>query len=100
MCCTAGSAPEGSRRTRHDPLPSILPLPVLACARVAGWACLRHVVGAAATSGTGASYAGVEAMSTSFRAVQWNRDKLIYDSVLLAGVAIFIAGFGAIQWRL
>jgi nitrite reductase/ring-hydroxylating ferredoxin subunit/DMSO/TMAO reductase YedYZ heme-binding membrane subunit len=32
-------------------------------------------------------------MSTGFRAVQWNRDKLIYDGVLLAGVAIFIAGF-------
>jgi nitrite reductase/ring-hydroxylating ferredoxin subunit/DMSO/TMAO reductase YedYZ heme-binding membrane subunit len=39
-------------------------------------------------------------MSTSFRAVQWNRDKLIYDGVLLAGVAIFIAGFGAIYWQL
>jgi hypothetical protein len=39
-------------------------------------------------------------MSVGFRAVQWNRDKLIYDGFLLAGTAIFIAGFGAIYWRL
>jgi nitrite reductase/ring-hydroxylating ferredoxin subunit/DMSO/TMAO reductase YedYZ heme-binding membrane subunit len=39
-------------------------------------------------------------MSVGFRAVQWNRDKLIYDGVLVATVALFIAGFAAIHWRL
>jgi nitrite reductase/ring-hydroxylating ferredoxin subunit/DMSO/TMAO reductase YedYZ heme-binding membrane subunit len=32
-------------------------------------------------------------MSAGFRAVQWNRDKLVYDGVLLAGVALYVAGF-------
>lgn len=39
-------------------------------------------------------------MSAGFRAVQWNRGKLIYDGLLLAGVAAFIGGFVAIYWRL
>ena len=39
-------------------------------------------------------------MSVGFRAVQWNRDKLIYDGILIAGVAVFIAGFIAISWWL
>ncbi len=38
-------------------------------------------------------------MSVAFKAVQWNRDKLIYDAVLVAGVAIYIAGFAAVAWR-
>ncbi len=32
-------------------------------------------------------------MSVGFRAVQWNRAKLVYDAVLLAGVTLFIAAF-------
>jgi nitrite reductase/ring-hydroxylating ferredoxin subunit/DMSO/TMAO reductase YedYZ heme-binding membrane subunit len=32
-------------------------------------------------------------MSVGFRAVQWNRTKLVYDAILLAGVTLFIAGF-------
>jgi len=32
-------------------------------------------------------------MSVGFRAVQWNRDKLIYDAILLVGVAVYIAGY-------
>jgi nitrite reductase/ring-hydroxylating ferredoxin subunit/DMSO/TMAO reductase YedYZ heme-binding membrane subunit len=32
-------------------------------------------------------------MSTGFRAVQWNRAKLVYDAILLAGVAIYIGAF-------
>jgi nitrite reductase/ring-hydroxylating ferredoxin subunit len=32
-------------------------------------------------------------MSTSFRAVMWNRDKRIYDAVLIAAVAVYIGGF-------
>jgi len=39
-------------------------------------------------------------MSTGFRAVQWNRHKLIYDAVLLAGVALFIACFMVLAPRL
>jgi DMSO/TMAO reductase YedYZ heme-binding membrane subunit/nitrite reductase/ring-hydroxylating ferredoxin subunit len=32
-------------------------------------------------------------MSIGFRAIQWNRDKLIYDGILLIAVAIFLAIF-------
>ena len=39
-------------------------------------------------------------MSVGFRAVQWNRDKLVYDGILLAAVALYIAGFAAIYWGL
>ena len=39
-------------------------------------------------------------MSVGFRAVQWNRKKLVYDGILLAAVALYIAGFAAIYWRL
>ena len=39
-------------------------------------------------------------MSVGFRAVQWNRDKLIYDGILLSAVALYIGGFSAIYWHL
>jgi nitrite reductase/ring-hydroxylating ferredoxin subunit len=32
-------------------------------------------------------------MSVGFKAVQWNRKKLVYDGILLAGVALFITAF-------
>jgi len=32
-------------------------------------------------------------MSVGFQAVQWNRKKLVYDGILLAGVALFIGTF-------
>jgi len=32
-------------------------------------------------------------MSVGFRAVQWNRDKLVYDGILLAGVALYLTAF-------
>ena len=32
-------------------------------------------------------------MSAGFQAVQWNRRKLVYDAILLAGVALFIGAF-------
>lgn len=38
-------------------------------------------------------------MSVGFRAVQWNRTKLVYDGVLIAAVAFYIAGFAWIYWR-
>src|SRR5215470_7639393 len=38
-------------------------------------------------------------MSAGFRAVQWNRDKMIYDAVLIAGVVLFLSGFAAIAWQ-
>jgi nitrite reductase/ring-hydroxylating ferredoxin subunit/DMSO/TMAO reductase YedYZ heme-binding membrane subunit len=38
-------------------------------------------------------------MSVGFRAIQWNRDKLVYDAVLLIGVAAYIAGYMLIAWR-
>ena len=39
-------------------------------------------------------------MSVGFRAVQWNRDKLVYDGILLAAVALYSAVFAAITWQL
>jgi nitrite reductase/ring-hydroxylating ferredoxin subunit/DMSO/TMAO reductase YedYZ heme-binding membrane subunit len=39
-------------------------------------------------------------MSVGFRAVQWNRDKLVYDGILVAAVALYIAGFAALAWRI
>jgi nitrite reductase/ring-hydroxylating ferredoxin subunit/DMSO/TMAO reductase YedYZ heme-binding membrane subunit len=32
-------------------------------------------------------------MSTGYRAVQWNRQKIVYDAVMLGGVALYIAAF-------
>lgn len=32
-------------------------------------------------------------MSTGYRAVQWNRQKLVYDAVMLGGVALYIVTF-------
>lgn len=36
-------------------------------------------------------------MSVGFKAVQWNRDKVIYDAILLGSVAVFIGGFISIE---
>jgi nitrite reductase/ring-hydroxylating ferredoxin subunit/DMSO/TMAO reductase YedYZ heme-binding membrane subunit len=38
-------------------------------------------------------------MSVGFQAVQWNRRKLVYDGILVAVVALFIAGFAVLHWR-
>ena len=38
-------------------------------------------------------------MSTGFRAVQWNRDKYIYDAVLVGAVALFLGAFVSIYWH-
>jgi nitrite reductase/ring-hydroxylating ferredoxin subunit/DMSO/TMAO reductase YedYZ heme-binding membrane subunit len=37
-------------------------------------------------------------MSTGFRAVQWNRKKLVYDGILVVCVAAFIAGYVVIKY--
>jgi nitrite reductase/ring-hydroxylating ferredoxin subunit/DMSO/TMAO reductase YedYZ heme-binding membrane subunit len=37
-------------------------------------------------------------MSAGFKAVQWNRAKLVYDGILIAGVASFIGAFIAISY--
>jgi nitrite reductase/ring-hydroxylating ferredoxin subunit/DMSO/TMAO reductase YedYZ heme-binding membrane subunit len=39
-------------------------------------------------------------MSVGFRAVQWNRNKLVYDGILLAGVALYIGTFLIVGARL
>lgn len=39
-------------------------------------------------------------MSTGYRAVQWNRDKLVYDGVLLAAVFLYITIFMVVDARL
>jgi hypothetical protein len=38
-------------------------------------------------------------VSTGFRAVQWNRAKLAYDGILLAGVVIYIGGYLLLAYR-
>ena len=39
-------------------------------------------------------------MSTGFKAVQWNRPKIVYDAILLAAVATYIGGFILTSFRL
>jgi nitrite reductase/ring-hydroxylating ferredoxin subunit len=39
-------------------------------------------------------------MSTGFRAVQWNRAKLAYDGILVAGVTIYLGAFLVAEYRL
>src|SRR5215467_12848039 len=39
-------------------------------------------------------------MSSAFRAVQWNRPKLVYDGVLLAGVALYIGAYMVLAYWL
>src|SRR5476651_2344828 len=39
-------------------------------------------------------------MSAGFGAVGWNRDKIVYDGILIVAVALFIAGFVAIHGQL
>jgi nitrite reductase/ring-hydroxylating ferredoxin subunit/DMSO/TMAO reductase YedYZ heme-binding membrane subunit len=39
-------------------------------------------------------------MSTGFCAVQWNRVKLVYDAILLAGVVVFLTVFLFAEYRL
>lgn len=39
-------------------------------------------------------------MSVGYKAVQWSRDKLIYDVVLLVGVVLYIATFVGISYRI
>ena len=40
-----------------------------------------------------ALYAGAHQMSVGFTAVQWNRRKIVYDAILVAGVVLFIGTF-------
>jgi DMSO/TMAO reductase YedYZ heme-binding membrane subunit len=39
-------------------------------------------------------------MSVGYKAVQWSRDKLIYDGILLAGVILYIATFINVSYRI
>jgi nitrite reductase/ring-hydroxylating ferredoxin subunit/DMSO/TMAO reductase YedYZ heme-binding membrane subunit len=39
-------------------------------------------------------------MSVGFQAVQWSRDKLIYDGIVVAGVVLFIGIFVAVSHRI
>ena len=39
-------------------------------------------------------------MSVGFRAVQWNKSKIIYDVILLTAVALFIGVFLLIAYRI
>jgi nitrite reductase/ring-hydroxylating ferredoxin subunit/DMSO/TMAO reductase YedYZ heme-binding membrane subunit len=39
-------------------------------------------------------------MSVGLRAIQWNRDKLVYDGILLAGVVLYVTGYMLIAWSI
>jgi nitrite reductase/ring-hydroxylating ferredoxin subunit/DMSO/TMAO reductase YedYZ heme-binding membrane subunit len=39
-------------------------------------------------------------MSVGFQAVQWSRDKLVYDGILLAAVTLYIATFIGVSYRI
>ncbi len=39
-------------------------------------------------------------MSVGFQAVQWSRDKLIYDGIVVAGVVLFIGIFVTVSHRI
>ncbi len=39
-------------------------------------------------------------MSVGFKAVQWSRDKLVYDGILLAAVTLYIATFIGVSYRI
>jgi nitrite reductase/ring-hydroxylating ferredoxin subunit/DMSO/TMAO reductase YedYZ heme-binding membrane subunit len=39
-------------------------------------------------------------MSVGFKAVQWGREKLVYDGILLAAVTLYIAGFIGVSYRI
>ena len=39
-------------------------------------------------------------MSVGFKAVQWSREKLIYDAILIAGVTLYIGAFIGISYRI
>ena len=39
-------------------------------------------------------------MSAGFRAVQWNRAKLVYDGILLAGVVLYIGAYLTLMYWL
>jgi nitrite reductase/ring-hydroxylating ferredoxin subunit/DMSO/TMAO reductase YedYZ heme-binding membrane subunit len=38
-------------------------------------------------------------MSVGFRAVQWNRKKVVYDGILVVVVSLFISGFARFYWQ-
>lgn len=39
-------------------------------------------------------------MSVGFKAVQWSREKLVYDAILIAGVTLYILAFIGISYRI
>src|SRR3954451_652623 len=86
MCSRAGS------RQRDDARASQGPSPALDAARGGRRAWLHHGAGEApAARAAGAS--GDDEMSVGFQAVQWNRRKIVYDTILIAGVVLFVGTF-------
>jgi hypothetical protein len=39
-------------------------------------------------------------MSVGFKAVQWSREKLVYDGILIAAVTLYIATFIGVSYRI
>src|SRR5262249_40684612 len=80
---------------RHDAIATVDAPPALAGPRLCSRAWLRHGadVAAAAQRGTSSGSRRAQTMSSAFRAVQWNRTKLVYDGILLVGVTLYIGGY-------
>src|SRR5439155_24813837 len=55
---------------------------------------------AATRCASSAGNGGTQTMSAGFRAVQWNRAKLVYDGILLAGVVLYIGAYLALVYWL
>src|SRR5437660_1132613 len=96
MCCCAGRRPPDETRA---PVGSSRALAGLGAG---GRDRPGHGVDAAAGAehGHAASGRGARAMSIGFCAVQWNRRKLVYDAILIAGVVLYIGAHLAIAYRL
>jgi nitrite reductase/ring-hydroxylating ferredoxin subunit/DMSO/TMAO reductase YedYZ heme-binding membrane subunit len=91
MCSIAGWHPGAG----DDALASIGPSLDVADTRARDWAGICHgALFAATASGARATRSrGAAAMSVGYRAIQWNRDKIIYDGILLSAVALYLAIF-------
>src|SRR3954467_6126624 len=91
MCCCAGVA----RWARHDARASCSPSYALVRARTDRRPRLYDGAGITSAAGAARSAGNQDAvqMSIGYRAVQWNARKLRYDTLLIAGAALFIATF-------
>src|ERR1700719_915344 len=94
MCCCAGWRAAAADEARASLGPSC---PVAGARPGGGVRPCHGAVAASAAADPAGGCDGKPAMSVGFRAVQWNRTKLVYDGILLAAVALYIGGFVAVD---